>query len=123
MKRAKVFYTVAIGGMIVCLCALCAGCFGSIEGTYKLKSITVDGQTYEVGEQLNGVTVSEDDFVIELTGDGDIVVNDTVVGEWDKTGLNDIELYLSGEIMTGKISGNTLTVINGDTKTVLRKEE
>lgn len=41
-----------------------------IQGTYKMKSITVDGVTYQPGDALQGVGVTEDSYMMGLRLDG-----------------------------------------------------
>ncbi len=108
--------TVALA--VICVCALVA--CGGVEGTYKFYSMKVESMGIEMeikaGEEMEGITISEDFMTLELKSDGKVVLSSkmggavTVEGEWK---LNDednskVDITIKGDTQTVTLDGSKL---------------
>lgn len=107
--------TVALA--VICVCALVA--CGGVEGTYKLYSMKMGGVEITLGEEMEGIVLSEDVMTLELKSGGKVVAKSkmggaeiTEEGEWK---LNDedktkVEITIDGETETATLDGDKLVM-------------
>lgn len=131
--KAKMKHLTALLAAILALVlgvVLFAACDSGVEGTYKFYSMTEGDQTIKVGDEVEGVTLSEDYMTIEIKSDGTftISIKNLASGEsrgqsgtWE-TNAEDagkIDLTVDGETITVSVSGGTLTMdMDGATATL-----
>lgn len=82
MKRMKICLVGILTLMLTLLCFAACG----VAGTYKFKSITIMGVSYEAGSQVPGMgAIEEDAYVVELNSDGTAVVTMNMFGQTDSS--------------------------------------
>ncbi|MDY6367492.1 MAG: lipocalin family protein [Clostridia bacterium] len=74
MKKALV---VVAALMIAMTCMLFTACGGGIEGTYKIKSVSYNGTTYNIGDSMDGEELKSDTYVVVVNKDGTFTFNET----------------------------------------------
>ena len=111
--------------MVVALLAVCyfglVACGGGVEGTYKFKSMTYEGQTYNIGDVApwGDDVLTADSNTFELKKDGTAVATSNVAGQvetqngtWTQDG-NTITVSITVEDQTQTVTmtldGNVLT--------------
>lgn len=109
---------------LMCICCLgLVGCGGT--GVYKFSSLTnEDGNTFEVGEKYNFITLDEDYSIIELKDDGVCVITSLgvpVEGTYEK-GLFKVTMKIGNQVIEANLFFGKLT-IKGENgaKTVYKK--
>lgn len=116
MKKA--ITAVATIVAVMAMSAVMAACSVSFEGTYKFSSMSMSGgglsMSYEVGQELDGVAITEDFYVLTVNGDGTFtmvceMMEENMSGTWEASGST-ITLTADGESVQGSLKGGTLTV-------------
>lgn len=109
--------------VLVVTLAACGG--GNIAGTYKFSSMKFkDGETevtINVGEEFQGITVTEDTYILELKSDNTLSLStlmagpeaQTLGGTWEADG-NTVSLVIDGSEAEATYSNGTLTVTTGE---------
>ncbi len=120
--------TVALA--VICVCAFVA-CGSGVEGTYKFYSLKMGGMEIKVGEEMEGMALSEDFMTLELKSNGTVVAKNKMAGEelteegtW-KTNEEDktkVDITLDGETKTATIDGDELVIEIPDMGTVTLKK-
>jgi|GEM_PF-4686519 len=132
MKKMRIIATTVLAAMLVCICLLCTGCYGSVEGTYKFKKATIGDNTYEVGDYygtLLATQLTEDAITATITEDGKYAAVSIVfaeasnVGTWEESGAGKITVKLGDKETEYKCNGKTLKIVVGDNTYVLEKVE
>ena len=108
----KKFKTVLAALLMVVLgtCMLVA-CGGSKVGTYKFSSVEIDGKTYKVGDEVEGLELTEDFYKIELKEDGKCTVTSMgmpVDGTWKEDGKK-VTITIMGNDVEAEVSGGKMT--------------
>ena len=126
----KKLLTLALS-LIMCVCCfglIACGKDGGAEGTYKLDSITLDGVTYEIGDDAPwGGEITADVYIIELKGDNKAVVTskmgaETVIeAEWSLDG-DKLSLTAEGETSEATLKDGTITVVDEDDFSMVLKK-
>lgn len=122
---------VAVCAAIACFAfAACGGTETALEGTYKLSSVIIsDGEnttTVKVGEEYQGVVLSEDMLTLELRADGTFSLTfdngDGDEGTWAK-GDGVVKLIVGETTIDVPRDGKTVTIdfIDKDTIYILSK--
>ena len=90
-----------------------------VTGTYKLKSITYEGVTLNIGDEApwGDDVLTADSVVMELKADGVLVSSSAVAGQtqsqsgtWTQDG-NTINGTIEGQTVTMTLDGKTLTYV------------
>ncbi len=112
---------------LLCLCGIMiVGC-GNLAGTYKFRSLSGSEGGIEihvdVGEEYNGVTITEDFIVLELYDGGTCKLtayNQTLSGVWSSEG-NKITVTADGEDTVFVKKGKKLTMVEDGMTITLSK--
>ncbi|MDY6367491.1 MAG: glycoside hydrolase family 43 C-terminal domain-containing protein [Clostridia bacterium] len=110
MKKALV---VVAALMIAMTCALLTACGSEIEGTYKFVSMTYNGETINVGDEVGGYVYDENSFVVTLNKDGTGEYKEggnTMTGTWKQDSGDVYTLTIDGASLNATIKDGTLTV-------------
>jgi hypothetical protein len=118
-EKMKKFLSILLVGLL-CVCCFALGACKEEPKTdvYKLDSIIFNGETYELGEEFMGQTLTKDLIIFEFKGDGKVVAKqDGKVAEGTMTWTKDGNTYtivqtVESESMTytGTLEGDTLTL-------------
>ena len=74
---------VLVAAMLMAItCSLFVACGGGIEGTYKVKSVKINGTVYEIGDEVPELgELKEDTFKIEIKADKTFSFTEKVPGQ------------------------------------------
>ena len=131
MKKTLVVL-LAIVSVFCTLClTACGGSDADVAGTYKFQSMTADGETYTVGDELYpGMSITDTFMVLELKKDKTFTLasmGENSTGTWAKDGKNVVLTLDGGEgedaAQTFKLDGDKLTMEDEEEgmKIVLKK--
>lgn len=113
--------TVLLAALLIFVMGACgnSGDTGSAStaatGTYKITSMTMEGQTFTAEElQANGQDITDSKLEIKEGGEFSLVLlaggeNETVSGTWTEDG-NKISLTSDGVTMEATLDGNKMTL-------------
>ena len=118
----KKILTILIATLLCICCVGMVACGGDgVEGVYKFKSMTYEGETYEIGDEApwGDDILSADSNTFELKEDGTVVSTSKVAGQtetqngtWTKDG-NTITVVMTvgsqSQTVTMTLDGNVLT--------------
>lgn len=103
-----------------------AGDSSSAVGTYKMKTITMEGETLDE-TLITAAGFDINDFKIELKDGGEFTMtmlagegSETVTGTWTVDGSK-VSLTANGDTEEATLDGNTLTIGDEDTKMTFEK--
>jgi len=113
--------------MGACTSGGAAGDSSSAAGTYKMKSITMAGQTLDAEALVTAAGFDINDFKIELKEGGEFTVtmlagetSETVSGTWSADG-NKVSLTADDYTEEASLDGNQLTISSEGTDIVFEK--
>lgn len=115
MKRTKTLVVTFLTTLLLCCAFVLAGCSGKVAGTYKFYSMTMEGMSIKVGEDFQGVAITEDFATLTLEEDGtaklemSVMLGDEAqVGTWKEVD-GKIEITMDGDAQLFELDGDTLT--------------
>lgn len=113
--------------MGACTSGGAAGDGNTAAGTYKMKSMTIAGQTLDMEALASAGGYNVDDFKVELKDGGEFSMtflagedSQTVSGTWEADG-NKISMTVEGETMEATLDGNKLTLSQEGTELTFEK--
>lgn len=118
----KKLLTILLAALLCVCCVSMVACKeeAGVEGTYKFYSLTYNGETYNIGDEFQGVEMTADTVKIELKKGGDCVMttpNDESNATWAKDG-NTITITSSYDAGGGTMTSTQTATINGTEMTM-----